>query len=558
MPIGADVYYGDSSGTKKIDFNAMRNKDVEFVIIKAGQNVWVDTDFMYNWKAAKDAGIPRGSYFFYDSRANPITQADLWVNIMGGDFGELPMFFDLEDSYGGAFGGSSNWKLFLERVKSLVGGHEIGLYTSFYYFEDNVPEADKAYFTQYPLWIAAYNNSASPIIPPPYTNWLFWQYTDSEDGYAYGTQSVHLDMNRFNGDTATFRARFSLSGSVPVEQGELHSQPFSEVQYHRVKRFNSWCHIAVIKGGKFSVTKFGLKKVSDVGKTLKAQVVINGGDFSALHATGLHVVDGIQYRLQSEYEPFINFTNTQVSQINAFDSKNSKWNAIAGKRFIVIDGKVSTLNSAAWYEVHPRTLVGVGFNGETILCVVDGRQSPYSSGVNLFDGAAIMVEFGAKLAIDLDGGGSSAMWLKDKIVNSPIENGVPGLERYVGDHIVWFSSDEQPIITGDKKMYEVLVGVKPRVKPSMYEMVTKPNLLVGTRFESLQTVTINDASRADNGTTWLQMSDLYWIPLAYKSVLYAKEVYVSPTPSPVGTIITRKLEIDTATGKIRVDGGAWI
>jgi len=102
--VGPDVsFYQDDPGTlQEINFERMNNS-ADFVIIRVGQNLWVDPDFKNNWRRAKEAGLPRGSYWFYDSRADPRQQAELWINLLSGDLGELPLFLDLEESYRGAF-----------------------------------------------------------------------------------------------------------------------------------------------------------------------------------------------------------------------------------------------------------------------------------------------------------------------------------------------------------------------------------------------------------------------------------------------------------------------
>ena len=106
--IGPDVsfYQDDPQTPQGIDFAKMRTA-AEYVILRAGQNLWPDRDFKANWRESKTAGFPRGSYWFYDSRADPKKQADLWVQQFGGDYGELPLFADFEDRYNGAFKG---WK----------------------------------------------------------------------------------------------------------------------------------------------------------------------------------------------------------------------------------------------------------------------------------------------------------------------------------------------------------------------------------------------------------------------------------------------------------------
>jgi hypothetical protein len=267
------------------------------------------------------------------------------------------------------------------------------------------------------------------------------------------------------------------------------------------------------------VTRFGLKKVSTVANEQGAQIVINGGAYNAYRAIGLHASQGTIYQKILDYEPWVNLTADNKPQINAYNSGGKKYNALAGKRFIVLNGQTSPYTSAAWKEVHPRTLVGVTQDGKFIECVVDGRQGPKNLGVNLFDGARIMIEYGAWKAIDLDGGGSTAMWVKDKIVNSPIENGVVGQERYVGTHIAMFMDGvvPPPPPTGN---YVVVRPVKPRSTPSMYQIITKPNLPVGTVFSSTTTQVVTETIPPVIGkkytVTWVQMPDGYWVPMFYR------------------------------------------
>ncbi|MBI5954283.1 MAG: SH3 domain-containing protein [Chloroflexi bacterium] len=216
--IGPDVsfYQDDPETPQGIDFVKMR-KSAGYVIIRAGQNTWVDSDFKINWREAKLAKLPRGSYWFYDSRTEPKKQAELWVSLFGGDFGELPLFADFEENYKGPYKGWKNWYTFLERLKSLVGGHEIAIYTAYYYWRDNAPNAETQsaslnYFKQYPLWIARYQ-ATEPLVPAPWKKeeWLFWQYTEVGDGKLYGVESKGIDLNYFNGDMTAFAARFNLT-----------------------------------------------------------------------------------------------------------------------------------------------------------------------------------------------------------------------------------------------------------------------------------------------------------------------------------------------------------
>ncbi|MDE0899522.1 MAG: phosphodiester glycosidase family protein [Longimicrobiales bacterium] len=69
---------------------------------------------------------------------------------------------------------------------------------------------------------------------------------------------------------------------------------------------------------------------------------------------------------------------------------------------------------------HPRT--GVGFDsrsGQFWIVVVDGRQMPHSAGMSLPEFAALFDALGADEALNLDGGGSSAMVVGQGLVNRP-------------------------------------------------------------------------------------------------------------------------------------------
>lgn len=192
--------YADNGDIEKyINFATMRGQ-VDSVIIRAGQNTWQDRAFTTSWLAAKEAGLQRGSYWFYDSRANPKRQAEKWVEVLGNDAGELELWMDFEEEYGGGFGGMKNFYDFTERLNVLLPHKQLGVYTGYYYWIDNFESVDfEKYFAQYPLWIAAYKTDA-PRIPPPWNDWLMWQYTDNGQGSLYGVPSGNIDLNYRKGE----------------------------------------------------------------------------------------------------------------------------------------------------------------------------------------------------------------------------------------------------------------------------------------------------------------------------------------------------------------------
>lgn len=86
---------------------------------------------------------------------------------------------------------------------------------------------------------------------------------------------------------------------------------------------------------------------------------------------------------------------------------------------LILNGKIDIRNTDGFdhYKYnHPRTLIGQKANGTIVLCVVDGR-SKKSIGVTAKESAQIMLDLGCIKAINADGGGSSQMLYKDKLIN---------------------------------------------------------------------------------------------------------------------------------------------
>ena len=84
---------------------------------------------------------------------------------------------------------------------------------------------------------------------------------------------------------------------------------------------------------------------------------------------------------------------------------------------------------------HPRTAVAKLKDGKFLMITVDGRQPTHSIGMNLNELAELLLELGAIDAMNLDGGGSTTMFLGGKIVNKPSDK--EG-ERSVSDAILVF------------------------------------------------------------------------------------------------------------------------
>lgn len=86
---------------------------------------------------------------------------------------------------------------------------------------------------------------------------------------------------------------------------------------------------------------------------------------------------------------------------------------------------------------HPRTAVATSKDGRTLYFVVADGRRPDAPGMTLPELADFLVtELGVCSAMNLDGGGSSAMWVGGAIVNRPSD----GTERKVGNHLAVVSA----------------------------------------------------------------------------------------------------------------------
>ena len=94
---------------------------------------------------------------------------------------------------------------------------------------------------------------------------------------------------------------------------------------------------------------------------------------------------------------------------------------------------------------HPRTAIGILPNGHWIFVIVEGKLPEISLGMTMNELAQFMHSLGCVYALNLDGGGSSALYIKDKLRNTPsgVDEDSPeakmGDERPVSDAILIFA-----------------------------------------------------------------------------------------------------------------------
>jgi len=183
-------------------------------------------------------------------------------------------------------------------------------------------------------------------------------------------------------------------------------------------------------------------KVSDFAKKNKAIAAINGDYFDAkFQPIGLVVGPCGQWEgtRDTGREAVVAIGDDRAviqRQAEVMDPPED-WvdTAVSGWPALVVKCKaLTTLPGSDGFtrSPHPRTAVGITKDRKTMFFVVaDGRRTGVP-GLTLPQLANFMAtQLHACAAVNLDGGGSTAMWVSSRIVNRPSD----GVERPVGDHL---------------------------------------------------------------------------------------------------------------------------
>ena len=112
---------------------------------------------------------------------------------------------------------------------------------------------------------------------------------------------------------------------------------------------------------------------------------------------------------------------------------NPEWkdvnHIISGGPYLVKGGEVyvdmTAQKLASIGGRNPRTAIGYTKDNHLIMLTADGREGS-SVGLTLMELASLMKELGCVYAMNLDGGGSTVMYVKGKVVNRPqVQGGIP-------------------------------------------------------------------------------------------------------------------------------------
>ena len=183
------------------------------------------------------------------------------------------------------------------------------------------------------------------------------------------------------------------------------------------------------------------EKTSEIAIAHNAVLAING-DYYGAQEKGLVLRNGVVYRKKTRKQDLLcvwadgSMEILDGSAARAEElAERSAWQVFCFGPGLVDHGELTVTpksevrNSMA---SNPRTAIGMIEPCHYLFVVSDGRTEE-SAGLSLYELGELMRELGAQTAYNLDGGGSSCMVFRGKVVNQPTSYGKNVRERGVSD-----------------------------------------------------------------------------------------------------------------------------
>ncbi len=240
------------------------------------------------------------------------------------------------------------------------------------------------------------------------------QDTEVKTGITY----TELTYTREDGRPVIVKAVVAQKGAADIMIGS----PKAETSIHSLQ------------------TPLGQAKAAEQAFDVNVIAAINGDlfDYDTCKPLGPMYQNGVQIT-----EKLINKDGTPAWTKHCFGIKktgalyignqaqSSLWYQLVGGEGIILrNGEVvDVIDDQFFTENHPRSAIGYDADGTLYLVEIDGRQKELSNGASFMDMALIFKYLGATDALNLDGGGSSALFLENQetgeleLMTSPSDDG---------------------------------------------------------------------------------------------------------------------------------------
>ena len=187
------------------------------------------------------------------------------------------------------------------------------------------------------------------------------------------------------------------------------------------------------------------KTPSEFLTEFKCQVAINGSAFSPIvkksgepqDVLGLSLSRGDLYSPANKYDALLIGKDRKAWIDRSPVDASKAYNGLSGFYALLVDGK----NVGTMKQRHPRSAVGISKDRRyLILMTIDGRQKGYSEGTTTAETAEWLRKLGAYNALNLDGGGSTALVIEGPDGKPMRLNRPSGIfERRVANHLGVFA-----------------------------------------------------------------------------------------------------------------------
>jgi exopolysaccharide biosynthesis protein len=232
-------------------------------------------------------------------------------------------------------------------------------------------------------------------------------------------------------------------------QDDTRSITINQVSGNGITYFVADVQLSQVTGFQTALDNGG-ETVSSLAETAGAVLAVNGDDCGT-HDHGIIIRNGKLLRAKTTTRNLLIVDANGDMAVKT--DRNGENSAALGKQLIdagvwqsfefgpelVSNGEAAEFNpafnliSTRATRLEPRTAIGQIGPLHYVLLVVDGRQEGYSEGITLPGLQQLFLQYGAEIAMNLDGGGSTEIWFQGQILNKPSG----GVERTVTD-ILYF------------------------------------------------------------------------------------------------------------------------
>lgn len=269
--------------------------------------------------------------------------------------------------------------------------------------------------------------------------------------YSDGSINCTTDVGKcwcVNGDVLSSQPLYNY-----IDDGIELWKEYNTTLFNSFQSFNILNIDTTVRKLTIAYTKDKLISTPDLATSLNGIAAVNGG----FHAYGKNIgsitklrvndIDIVTNNTVTEWD----LTNENVKGVLTIDSNGlvdivdsndvDKWVStstfIHSGPLLLLDGIIQSLDIVKWNNVrNPRTGVCISYNNRVKLITVDGRFYT-SAGMTLPEFQSFLKTLGCKSAINLDGGGSTTMYLKNAgVINEPRDKPPPGVFGFNNDTII--------------------------------------------------------------------------------------------------------------------------